>query len=527
MHTSRRNLFKGSLIAAGAGLASCITARSTAADVASLPKQSYTNIVVGSGYGAAVAAYRLTKKGHRVLLLEMGQRWNQPSSDGKIFPSMLTPDERSVWLGHSTSQPVKTIEGISLDQSVPYGAGILDFKSLGQMSVYRGIGYGGGSLVNGGISPRPSRNVLSNVLPQIADNNFFRYYLPLAERRLNLNSINPNFFEETEWYQFSRTARDSAKRAGYDIANMPNFYDFSYMEREAAGTVPKSALANELIYGNNYGRKSLTHTYLSRAEQTGLLTVQTLTEVISINALATGGFELFCIERNKSGMTIGNMTFRAKKIFLGAGSVGTTEILLRSQENGGLTRLSPEVGKGWGTNGNITFGRTNPNNLPTGSNQSTIAVTGIDCRLSLGTYNEVAPLPLGFENYISYYLSIAETSERCEIKLVDGQPQVTWKVSQADEAIAKVRQTFDRINDMEGTSYRTDLFGYEGKIFTNDWTYHPLGGAVFGKATNDKGGLKGHEGLVVVDGALLPGSIGVNPLLTITALAERIMDSNL
>src|SRR5699024_10230573 len=53
-----------------------------------------------------------------------------------------------------------------------------------------------------------------------------------------------------------------------------------------------------------------------------------------------------------------------------------------------------------------------------------------------------------------------------------------------------------------------------------DICYHPLGGAVLGKATDLHGRVKGYENLYVTDGALIPASIGVNPFLTITAVAE-------
>ena len=45
-----------------------------------------------------------------------------------------------------------------------------------------------------------------------------------------------------------------------------------------------------------------------------------------------------------------------------------------------------------------------------------------------------------------------------------------------------------------------------------------------GEATDLSGELKGAPGLFVMDGSLVPGKIGVNPFVTITALAERNMD---
>ena len=60
--------------------------------------------------------------------------------------------------------------------------------------------------------------------------------------------------------------------------------------------------------------------------------------------------------------------------------------------------------------------------------------------------------------------------------------------------------------------------------FGADICYHPLGGAVLGKTTDMYGRVKGYKNLYVTDGALVPMSIGVNPFLTITALAEYCME---
>ena len=63
------------------------------------------------------------------------------------------------------------------------------------------------------------------------------------------------------------------------------------------------------------------------------------------------------------------------------------------------------------------------------------------------------------------------------------------------------------------------------KGVTNDFTYHPLGGAVMGKACDFFGRVNGYTNLYVVDGALIPGSAAcANPSFTIAAIAERAME---
>lgn len=521
MNTSRRALLRAGLTGAISGVAALAVGAPASAE-----QSVHDNVVIGTGYGDSVAAFRLATSGHKVLMLEMGQRWDTPGLDGKIFSGVLTPDDRAVWFGERTDPPVSTVMGMDLRTEVAYGPGVLDKKNFGAMSVYRGIGVGGGSLVNGGISLRPRHQDLARTLGGREATRLLRDYMPRAERRLQLNQVRPDFFESTPWYQYSRTARDSALRAGFDVASMPNFYDFSYMEDEAAGTAPPSALAGELIYGNNYGRRSLPFTYLGRAEETGRVSIQTFTEAVSVRALNSGTYEISCRVRDRSGEIVDTPTIRARRIFFGAGSVGTSEVLLRSREDGGLGRLNSHVGRHWGANGNITLGRNNPGGVITGPYQSTIAVTGIDARQGkYKVYSEVAPLPLGVETGISYYLAIGRTRQQAEFELDGEGIRLNWERSQSEEAADLARSKFDHLNDVEGTDYRDDLFGTPGKVFTDDWTYHPMGGAQLGRATDRNGRLHGYDGLYVVDGALLPENIGANPLLTITAIAEMVMDS--
>jgi cholesterol oxidase len=71
-------------------------------------------------------------------------------------------------------------------------------------------------------------------------------------------------------------------------------------------------------------------------------------------------------------------------------------------------------------------------------------------------------------------------------------------------------------------------YDFIGRAANANFTAHPLGGAVLGRATDSYGRVHGYKDLLVVDGAAVPGSTATaNPALTITALAERAMDNYL
>lgn len=87
-------------------------------------------LVVGTGYGGSVAALRLAQAGVDVHMVEMGQAWDTPGSDGKIFANTRTPDYRSYWLRTRTKQPISNFLGFPLDKDVPRHTGILDAEDF-------------------------------------------------------------------------------------------------------------------------------------------------------------------------------------------------------------------------------------------------------------------------------------------------------------------------------------------------------------------------------------------------------------
>ncbi len=479
-------------------------------------------LIIGTGYGGSVAALRLAQAGVPVHMVEMGMAWDTPGPDGKIFANTRTPDYRSYWLRTRTKQPIVNFLGFPLDKDVPRYTGILDAEDFGEILVYQGRGVGGGSLVNGGMAVTPKRARFSSVLPSVNAAEMYDVYYPRANAELGVNEIDVSWFDSTPAYQYSRVGRKHAQRSNFDFLYVPNVYDFDYMEQEAAGTVPKSALAAEILYGNNHGKKSLQQTYLARAKATGLVTISALHRVTSVSPASGGGYTVVIEQLDTTGGVTATKTVTADRVFFAAGSVGTSKLLVRMRATGKLPNLSGEVGRGWGDNGNVMCGRANHLWDPTGALQSSIPTAGIDNWDDGGAFAEVAPIPTGIETWASFYLSITDTPHRAEFtwNAAAGRVELNWQASWKQVSIDRAKSIFDKINRKEGTIYRTDLFGIY-KIWGDHLTYHPLGGAVLGKATDNYGRLHGYPGLYAIDGSLIPGNTTVNPFVTITALAER------
>ncbi|MET8764099.1 GMC oxidoreductase [Lentzea sp. NPDC004782] len=482
-------------------------------------------LVIGTGYGGCVAALRLAQAGVDVHMIEMGMAWDTPGADGKIFATTTSPDQRSYWLRTKTKQPLSNFLGFPIDRTIPRYTGVLDAEEFAGITVYQGRGVGGGSLVNGGMAVTPRREYFGGILPTVNPDEMYDVYYPRANTELGANLIDPEWFETTDWYQFARVGRKQAQRSGFPFVFVPTVYDWDYMEQEAAGTVPKSALAGEILYGNNYGKKSLQKTYLPKIRATGRVTISPLHRVTTVEP-TSGGYTVTMEQLNTTGDTVATKQVTAARVFFAAGSVGTSKLLVKLKSTGALPNLNGEVGKGWGDNGNVMCGRANHMWDPTGPSQSTIPTLGIDNWVNGGAFAEVAPLPTGIETYASFYLSITKTPNRGEFSwnAATGKAELNWQTAWKQTSIDAAKSIFDKINAKEGTIYRTDLFGVY-KVWGDQLTYHPLGGAILNRATDNYGRLHGYPGLYVIDGSLIPGSTAVNPFVTITALAERNIEN--
>ncbi|GAA4588629.1 cholesterol oxidase [Actinoplanes octamycinicus] len=481
-------------------------------------------LVIGSGYGGSVAALRLTRAGIATAVVEMGMAWNTAGPDGKIFCDMLDPDRRSYWLRTRTDQPVGYFLGIDANRSIERYTGVLDSERFAGIRVYQGRGVGGGSLVNGGMAVVPRRDYLAEILPSVDAAAMYATYFPRATAALGVNAVDPAWFETADCYRYARVSRDQARASGYATTFLPNVYDFGYMRQEQAGTVPRSALASEVIYGNNHGKRSLDKTYLAAAAATGRLTITAQHVVTAVAPAPAGGWAVTMNQLATTGGTVATKTVRADRVFFAAGSVGTSKLLVAMRAQGRLPDLPAAVGQGWGNNGNVMVARAQHLWNTTGALQSGMPAVGIDNWADPAgpVFAEIAPFPAGTELWISLYLAITKNPNRAQFAYdsATGTVGLTWRTAQNQPAVAAAKRVFDTINKAQVTVYRSDLFGVN-KVWGDDLTYHPLGGCVLGRATDDYGRLPGHPGLYVIDGSLIPGSTGVNPFVTITALAER------
>jgi cholesterol oxidase len=512
----------GTIAAGGDGFA----ARSEA----TVLRQHYRAIVIGSGYGGGVSALRLGQAGVNTLLLEKGRWWNTPDADGKRFSRMLPADNRAGWFTKVPPSLVSSYRGISVEDVArhapspqPVQAGICDKVVHGAHTVFRGNAVGGGSMINAAIAAIPTPDQVRAAFPDIDPGLFLGTYVERAKAMLRISYRDMDWFEQTPWFQYARVGRDYAAAAGYRVDYNGSAYSFDYMRREEAGEVPRSALDFEQQYGNNYGRYgSVDQTYIAAALATGNVTLKPLTEVTGIRRERSGEYVVSTREIDRFGREVARAEIGCEELHLSAGVLGTTELLLRARDCGTLPNLSEEVGRGYGNNGDVMVAHTLQPSDPAGTQQSLLGLINLDGRddPENPVYASMFSIPLPVETFALGYYVMVRTGDRAIIGYNPASDSIVidWPQGYTDHLQERAQLVFDKVLQANGVEYRDDLF--HGKVFAPN-TVHPMGGVVRGKATDGYGRVKGYDKLYVNDASLLPGYLGCNPFMSITALAER------
>jgi cholesterol oxidase len=504
-------------------------------------------VVIGSGLGGAIAAFRLAEAGVRTLVLERGRRWPITPA-GDTFPPFLQPDRRSSYL---TPSPVFPMQPPALYK--PY-TGLFEKVTGDGMSVLCGAGVGGSTLVYAGAWIRPSAEVFSHILPQIDHAELERVHFPRAASRVGIAPIPDDVLADPA-YVGTRLFLDQAERAGLHAERVANAVDWDVVRDELAGRAKPSVTRGEYFSGVNSGaRNSADRNYLAAAERTGLVEVAPLHRVTGI-ATAPGGRYRVDVERiDEDGVVLERIAVTADAVFLGAGSAGTSRLLVRARATGALPGLSEEVGRNWGNNGDrIDLRALVPE--PTGGPQGgpmPVAIRRVDDPADPVTV-AFGPAPLPFDarlmplpgfgacRPVGEFRYDARTDEVRLHWPRDGD--IAAQKSVRDVLLQLVRTDFGGLlPDVsrtigELTKGLPDGLAPLASIATNapsglldlgdldPVTWHPLGGATLGTACDLRGRLHGHPGLYVTDASLIPGSTGAcNPSWTIAALVERCLD---
>jgi cholesterol oxidase len=521
--SSRRQFLKRSLLASGGIALAGFGSRAQAQRSDFVPA-----IVIGSGFGGAVAALRLGQAGIDSLVLERGRRW-PIRPDGNTFATFENPDGRAYWLRDRTGEAILGLP--QLEKQIDPYVGVLEVIEANGIYIGAGAGVGGGSLVFNAIIVKPRRELFERIFPREIDyDEMEQVYYPRVKEILASAPI-PEDVLATEYYRSSRVSLDQARTAGFQTRPVDLAVDWNIVREEMAGRRVPSAIAGQSFYGLNSGAKrSLDHNYLAMAEATGHVEILPLHHVAAIELGKGGHYNITAFQLRDDGQLVGApLRLACKYLFLAAGSIGTTNLLVRARDTRALPALTDQVGRNWAANGDIPVTRAALpyTNAGTGGPAGHFILEDLENPFGptslvelvlpphINTALGAAGAPPYFANYASLGIPPAigsfaydATADRVILNWPGSDPRL-------GNFLAAAQQTLATLDQRNGSL----TIGFNPLI-----SAHPLGGAVIGKVCRFDGQVKRYPGLYVVDGALIEGSTGLaNPSFTIAALAERCM----
>ncbi len=482
------------------------------------PPEHTEAIVIGSGFGAAVTALRLAEAGVSNTVLERGSRWpNDPWRE--IFTGDVLPDGRGFW--HRTSFTGITKVAMHF---ADFG-GVLDVTELPGIDVWHAAAVGGGSVVFTGVMVAPTRRFFDEVFRGTVEfDELDRVYFPRVRQMLRLSTMPGDIYASSP-FTHSRMWDEQVRKAGYEPQPSDSIFNWDVLRAELAGASKASATTGFSNLGNSNGAKfDLNQNYLKYAQDTGRSAVFPGHRVDTIAQDANGRYVVGVTKLDPTGAVLATRTLTCDKLFLGAGSVGTSELLVRAQATGALPHLNEHVGDGWGTNGDVVLGRGESRLVGLGQGVASASRIHDESGMPLTLESWYLPgMPTETGGVGSLGLALDPTRARFTYDRARDAATLNWPRKAQEDVLAACRTVDHRIAERAGALLDYSALGYDANAL---FTAHPLGGAVIGRATDNYGRVVGHPGLYVVDGAAIPGSTGtVNPSLTIAALAERNIEA--
>ena len=295
----------------------------------------YDAVVIGSGYGGGIAASRLARAGRRVCVLERGK---------EMWPGEYPATPDAFFRELQTGLPGKRIGPPT---------GLYDFRVFKDITVYMACGLGGTSLISSGASLRPDPRVFQD--PRwpagFREDPDLDLHYARAEAMLR-----PASYPETEPPIRKLAALErSARHLGKPFRRVPVFTNF---ERFSNGLnhvgVPQEPCngCGDCESGCNYHAKNtVLMNYLPDAVRHG---AEIFTRIRVRHLERQGDRWVVHGERldpEAHNPAVAVVTVSADLIVLGAGTLGTAEILLRSAGKG--LRLSSALGSRFSGNGDM------------------------------------------------------------------------------------------------------------------------------------------------------------------------------
>jgi cholesterol oxidase len=540
--------------------------------------KAFDAVVVGSGFGASVVAYRLAKAGKRVCVLERGKAYPTGS-----FPRSPRDVSRNLW-------------------DPPSGLfGMFDIWSFRGIESLVSSGLGGGSLIYANVLLRKPPKWFVDELPgggyrcwpvtyddlephyeQVEDVLGGEKYPfgdePYSETPKTIAMMEAAEALDLEW-ELPKLAVTFGNPPvpGEPIPKDPaGLYD---------GTRYTCRLCGECDIGCNYGSKNtLDYNYLPKARKAGA-ELHTLAEVRRIEPMPGGGYQITYVEHDPAGGArpkdaLPRRTVTAKRLVLGAGTFGSTYLLLRNRS--AFPKISPALGTRFSGNGDLlTFLRNarvtaNGGSVPRLLNPGfgpviTTAIRRDDFYIQdggipqfvnwldeargavhaavrgaafglrrLGAHARGKPRSNVSADVAALFggglrsstwlplLALGRDAPDGVMRLKRGDLDLDYTMQSSGAYYAGVEDTLRRLALVLGAK----LTNWPLRLFKRVITVHPLGGCPMGCSTeegvvNDRGEVFGYPGLYVVDGSVMPGPVGPNPSLTIAAFADRAADGML